>query len=199
MLALIAAWIFGASGFVDGCNTLVFYRSDAFDPADLAQGIKSEQAHAQVVEVAQHYVQAMNDARGRAFPLAVAAMLLGAVMVAFAARAMAGRQAARTGLMQVVTVQAALVVAAFFLTPDVRHAQVDLRSVAFAAQVRESGQDPHMVEQMIPFYTRLFAYQPPVWLAFRSTMSLLVLVALTRARSRAFFDAAEARWSGSQR
>jgi hypothetical protein len=120
-------------------------------------------------------------------------------MVAFAARSMAGRQAARSGLMQVLVAQAALVVLAFFLTRDVERAETDLQSTVFTAQLRETAQDPQMVEQVLPFYTHVLAAKPAIWLVVRTTATALILIALTRLRARAFFEAAEARWSSLDR
>jgi len=198
MLALIAAWVFGASGFVDGCSTWHFYQSDVLEPADFANGIRDDAARAAVLEAAQRYVGAMSDARAREFPLGVAALLLGAVTVAFAARAMGGREGARRGLIQLVIVQTALVVATHVLTPDVRRARA-ARDVALTiAQAKDTGQDARTVDQMERLYPRLFAAAPTVAVVLRVLAAGLVLLALTRARSRAFFAATEARWTGSE-
>ena len=54
VLALIGAWVFGASGFVDGCSTVAFYRAETLDPADYARnvrGIESKFEHLAVNEL----------------------------------------------------------------------------------------------------------------------------------------------------
>jgi len=56
-----------------------------------------------------------------------------------------------------------------------------------------------MVEQVLPFYTHVLAAKPAIWLVVRTTATALILIALTRLRARAFFEAAEARWSSLDR
>lgn len=199
MLALILAWVFGASGFVDGCNTIVYYK-ESVDPVEGVQSIKDDAMRAEAVAAAERYVKAMNDAKNRAFPLGVAALLLGAVTIAFAARAMAGREGARTGLIQMVTAQTALVFATHFLTPEVQHARVHLETVVGTANIRETGgQDPVVAERYVRFLARFLPWRATIYLSVRGLASGLVILALTRARSREFFAAAEARWSGLER
>jgi hypothetical protein len=195
MLALIVAWIFGASAFVDGCSTVAFYREGMPDPQEAVARVHSDSDRAVAAKVAEQYFTTMFDARKRVFPLSVAGMLLGAVMVGFAARAMSGREGARTALIQVIGVQAILVIAAHFLTVDVRHAREALENTLFAAQFRDAAPDPESADRSLALYSKMLSLRESVMLVVRSVASGLIIVALTRSRSRRFFEAAEGRFS----
>jgi len=47
-------------------------------------------------------------------------------------------------------------------------------------------------EQVASIMHQMRRWSPPAWLAFRSLASVLIIVALTRQRSREFFEAAGA-------
>ena len=191
VLALIGSWIFGASGFVDGCSTLAFYKTPTVDAADYVAGVKGDGERIEATAAAERYITAMHTAKERVFPLGIAALLLGGAMVVFSARAMSGRSGARSGLIQVITVQAALVVATHFLTPDVRASRTDLEGAVVSAQLRESGQEQQVIDQSLALYPKIVRFRSAVWLVFRSTAALLILLALTRPRTRLFFEALE--------
>ncbi len=191
MLALIGSWIFGASGFIDGCSTLAFYKTPTVDAADYVAGVKNDAERVEATAAAERYITAMHTAKERVFPLGIAALLLGGAMVVFSARAMSGRSGARSGLLQVVTVQTALVIATHFLTPDVRASRADLEGAVVSAQLRESGQEQKVIEQSLALYPTIVRFRSAVWLVFRSTAALLILLSLTRPRARLFFEALE--------
>jgi hypothetical protein len=191
VLALIGSWIFGASGFIDGCSTLAFYKTPNVDAADYVQGVKSDAERISATAAAERYITAMHTAKDRVFPFGIAAMLLGGVMVAFSARAMSGRRGARSGLLQVVTVQAVLVIATHFATPDVRAARTELEGAVVSAQLRESGQEKEVIDQSLALYPKIVRFRASAWLAFRTLAAAMVLLALTRARTRQFFDTIE--------
>ncbi len=170
IVALIGSWLFGAAILVNGCETLAFYKSDTVDGNAAAEQLADDAQREQVASRIEHYFTVMDGARRRVLPLSIAALLLGAAMVALSARAMSGRPGARSGLVQVTVVQAALAVLTYALTPDVRRAEFEVNAALS--------------------YGWLGRYAPPVILAMRSFASALVVVALTRPRSRAFFDAA---------
>jgi hypothetical protein len=192
VLALIGSWIFGASGFIDGCSTLAFYKTPTVDAADYVQGVKGDGERIAATATAERYITAMHTAKERVFPLGIAALLLGGAMVAFSARAMSGRPGARSGLIQVVTVQAALVVATHFITPDIRAARTDLEGAVVSAQLRESGQEQEIIDQSLALYPKIVRFRSSVWLVFRSLGATMILLALTRSRTRLFFEALEA-------
>jgi len=198
MIALVVAWIFGATAFVEGCTTVLVYRGEGPTPHETTEMIQSDEQRAQASQAAEQYYGTMNNARHRYFPLSVAGMLLGAVMVGFAARAMSGREGARTPLIQVVAAQAGLVLLAHFLAADVRFARQGLENAMTAARMRESTQDPQALEAVEEFITmipKVLHVRDTAWLIVRSMLSGFIVIALTRNRSREFFEAANGRFS----
>ncbi|WP_394833224.1 hypothetical protein LVJ94_42650 [Pendulispora rubella] len=198
MTALVIAWIFGAMGFVNGCTTVMVLRGEGPAPHETTEMIQSDEQRAQASQAAENYYSTMNHARHRYFPLSVAGMLLGGVMVLFAARAMSGREAARNPLIQVVAAQAALVLLAHFLAADVRHASLNFENAITAARMRDSTQDPQAlesVEQFVAMVPRILHMRDTGWLVVRSLLSGFIVIALTRTRAREFFEAANGRFS----
>jgi hypothetical protein len=155
---------------MSGGSVVAFHRED---PNELRQSLDHEEERfidaedrAMFRERSEHFNEVRGQAREREFPLGVATLLLGGAMVALAARSMAGREGARGALVQVTLARAGLVVVTFLLLPDVRAA-----AFAVAAGV---------------------GYFLMGVMAFEAVSCLLVVVALTREGSRAFFRAAEA-------
>jgi hypothetical protein len=75
----------------------------------------------------EKYAAALENARRRVVPLAVAEMLLGASMVIFAQRAAVGRSWARSALVQLTTARLALLAVEWALTPDLRKPENDFQ------------------------------------------------------------------------
>ena len=193
VLALLGAWVFGASGFVDGCAVIGYYKSDRVEAAAAFPEISGNEGRARVTAAAEHYADVMNATRHRIFPLAVASFLLGTVLVAFAARAMSGRKGGRGGLVQVISVQTALIVASYFLTTEMRRAETDLHLTVQTEGLREAQPAKPESEEVIAMMQRFVRVAPPVFLSVQVLLRLLILLALTRTRSREFFAAAEER------
>lgn len=193
VLALLGAWVFGASGFVDGCAVIGYYKSDRAEPVGAFPEITGNEGRARVTAAAEHYGDVMNASRNRIFPLAVAAFLLGTVMVAFAARAMSGRKGGRGGLVQVLSVQTALIVGTYFMTTDMRRAETDLHLTVQIEGLREAQPAKPESEEVIAMMRRFAPVIPPAFLSVQVLLRLLILLALTRPRSREFFAAAEER------
>jgi hypothetical protein len=193
VLALLGAWVFGASGFVDGCAVIGYYKSDRVEAVGAFPEVTGNEGRAKVSAAAEHYADVMNTTRHRIFPIAVAAFLLGTVMVAFAARAMSGRKGGRGGLLQVVSVQTALIVASYFLTTEMRKAETDLHLTVQIEGLREAQPAKPESEEVIAMMQRFVRVAPPVFLSVQVLLRLLILLALTRPRTREFFAAAEER------
>jgi len=192
MIALIVAWIFGATAFVDGCSIVLVYRGESID--ETAGFIQSDEHREAAAQAAENFLQTMNTARHRYFPLSVAGMLLGAVMVGFAARAMSGREGARGPLIQIVGVQAALVIVTHFLTTDVRGSRAVWDNTVLSARLRESQQDAQAIERALTLVPKIPVVRETVWLVARTLLSGFIVIALTRSRSREFFQAANGRF-----
>jgi len=167
--------------------------SDRVEAVGAFPEVTGNEGRAKVSAAAEHYADVMNSSRHRSFPIAVAAFLLGTVMVAFAARAMSGRKGGRGGLVQVVSVQIALIVASYFLTTEMRKAETDLHLTVQIEGLREAQPAKPESEEVIAMMQRFVRVAPPVFLSAQVLLRLLILLALTRPRTREFFAAAEER------
>jgi hypothetical protein len=163
------AWLLGALALMAGGSVITFYKQDA---DEIRQALDHDEERVPDPEervLFRARTERLEDVRDRAkrreFPLGVAVLLIGGAMVATSARAMSGREGARFALVQVTLARAALAILGFFLTPDVRAAEFAVASV--------------------------FGYASITKTVFETAACLLVVLALTRPRSRAFFRAAE--------
>ena len=90
--------------------------------------------------------------------------------------------------MQVVAAQAVLVVAGFFVTRDMFNAEADWQYETALIHQRER-QPPDEYARIEPMLRSMRHWAPPSWLVVRTVASVLIVVALSRPRSRAFFEA----------
>jgi hypothetical protein len=181
--------LFGASEWLDGCNTVGFYHHST-DVSQLAQNME-EAKRAAIVQIVERWTSQLDAARPRRFPLGAASLVLGIAMVILAARALGGREQARSMLVQVVGVQALLSVMGWFLLADVRAATLEYLRAALEIDLGEMRRT-HPESGFSSFYEGMMrglfrAY--PAMILVRVTASALVVFALTRARARAFFTA----------
>jgi hypothetical protein len=189
VVALIAALVFGAGCWTEGCSRLAFFRGEREHGANLNQSIRDDADRAQAESLYQRFVDISDNGRGRGVPMAAATFVLGAALLALAARGLAGRSNARSALMQVVAAQAIVVAASYFVTRDMRNAEADWEYQSALFHQRERL-PPDEYAQVAPTIQAMRRWLPPGWLAFRSFASVLILVALSRPRSREFFEAA---------
>jgi hypothetical protein len=187
--ALMGALGLGAGGGCEGNRIVSLYRAEHLDPSAYVQEIASDVDREAVRSALEGYIDALGIARDRAFPLAIAALLLGAATVFFAMRGMGGSAGARRGLMQLVVVQAGLVAGTYYIERDVRAAAVRLRSAEIRAHARQELPDPLRAEEAIRMSLVEVKLRDPVRLAMTTIGSLLIVFALTRRGARAFFDA----------
>jgi hypothetical protein len=188
VVALIAALVFGAGCWTEGCGRLTFYRGEHAN-ISLNASIKDDADRAHADNLYQRFVDASDAARGRAIPMAAATFVLGAALLALAARGLAGKSNTRSALMQVVAAQAIVVLASYFVTRDMTNAETDWQYEMALIRQRERS-PPEEFAQLAPSFRAMRRWAPPGWLAFRTLASALIIVALTRPRSREFFEAA---------
>jgi hypothetical protein len=189
LVALIAALVFGAGCWMDGCGRLAFYRGEQDQSLELNRSIKSEADRTRADALYQHFTEVADAARGRAVPLAAATFVLGAALLALGSRAIAGKTKARGALVQIVIAQAALVGLAYFLTADVRNAELDGEMERTLIQQRETV-PPDQYQYSVVIVGAMRRYGVPGWLVARTLASALIVFALTRPRAREFFEAA---------
>lgn len=190
VVALLGALAFGAGGASDGYGIWTFYHEGRVDPVQRLADIANDADRAVVARAFEHLLDAMDLAKDRLYPLGVAALVLGLAMALFALRAMAGRANARPMLLQLVVAQAALGLGGYALQRDVRAAEQDLEAAAITAKAHELPQQNPGTDRAVALMTRATAIAPGIYLMLRTLGSALIVLALTRPRSREFFDAA---------
>jgi|GEM_PF-1377359 len=194
VLALLAALALGTLGSCGGWAEIAQYR-DGVSADAFTVDIAHEDDKTAVAARAQQYVHAFDAAEPRGYPLAVAALLLGGAVAFFAMRAMSGTSgssAARSALVQVVLAQAALGLGSYWLLRDVYHAKLQLTDAQLAAAMREQITDPQVADQFVRIDAKMIRVFVPVLIGLQTLTSALIVVALTRRRSRDFFEAAAA-------
>jgi hypothetical protein len=179
VLALLAALAFGANGARSGWDSIVLYRNP-IDPSIAGEGISAEAERAAVVASVEAYVRTLDAAKPSGWPLAVATLLLGASTLFFAMRAMGGSGGARAALVQLVLAQAGVNAAHHWLLRDVDDAEWRWIEASRAAHGHE-----HVPDDVMRRGAASMALVHAIG-------SALVVVALTRRRSREFFDSTPA-------
>ena len=189
LLALIGALVFGAGCWMDGCGRLAFYRGEQDQSLALNASIKADTDRNRAEALYHHFTEVADAARKRAIPLAAATFVLGAALLALGSRALAGKTNTRGALVQVVIAQAAVVGLAYYLTADIRNAELDWEMERTLIHQRETL-PADQYEQVVPMMQSMRHYGVPGWLVLRTLASALIVFALTRPRSREFFEAA---------
>lgn len=187
--ALVMALLFGAGCWTEGCGTLAFYRGDTDVMAERNERIRDDQDRARVEALYQRYLDVANAGRGRQIPFAAGIFVLGAALLALGARGLAGKSNTRSALMQVVAAQAIVVGASFFANKEIRWAQDDWRFEQVIVEQHEKL-PPDQFELALPKFRAMRRWMPPAWLTIRTFASVLIIIALSRQRSREFFEAA---------
>ena len=187
MVALVAAWIYGAQLMGDGYEELAFFRGDRPDIHALTDAIPGAEGRDAAVAAGESWIAARDAAKRREMPFGAAALLLGGVMVLFAARSMAGREGSRSALVQIVVVHAAVACAAFVLTRDVSLARSTFQTRFAEATMAHRGGNPAAIEKAQAMLERMEPVTPVLGLVMSTAFSALIVLALTRPRARAFF------------
>lgn len=192
VVALIAALILGAGCWSEGCSRLAFYRGERDHGAKIHQSIQDEGDRTSAEALYQRFIESADAQRGRAIPIAAATFVLGAALLTLAARGLAGRSNTRSVLMQVIAVQAIVVAGSYFVLREMKSAEADweYQTALYTQRDRWSAEQ---YAQGAPTIRAMRRWFPPSWLAFRTLASALIIVALSRPRSREFFEAAARR------
>lgn len=187
LVALIVALVFGAGCWTEGCARLAFYRGESDPSLTLNGSIKNDADRGRAEALYHRFTEVADAGRNRAVPVAAATLVLGAALLALAARALRGKTNTRAPLVQVVIAQAVVVAVGYFLTQDMRAAEIDWWLDATLSHQRESS-TPEQYESIAPAMRKMRIAEP-AWLVVRTLASGLIVLALTRRRSRAFFEA----------
>lgn len=186
VLALLVCSGMGACGSTNGWGTIEVYRGAQLDNG--SQQFQQDDNRKAVTAAFDKFMGAMDEERPRAFPISAAELVIGIAMFIMSAAAMTGRGGARRALVQLTFAQAALYVAAFFLTPKIRWAKVEWVIAEQAAALAEKGQSQVQVNQMLAANRVFYRSVPIVALILTVVTAVLVIFALTRQRSRAYYD-----------
>jgi hypothetical protein len=169
VLALLGALTLGTFGASVGWSRVLLYR-DAIDVSAEGLGIADEAQRKLVVRRVQECLEALDAAKSRGWPLAVASLLLGTAILVFGVRTLGGSSSARTALVQLVIAQASVNAADYTLMHGAWNAQQRLSEAKQAATAH--------IEMNALAAT-----------AFSTFASALIVFGLTRQRSRQFLDA----------
>lgn len=187
LVALALTMLFGAAGWMSGCQTIEEYRT----PADAFEHQIEVLPTAEDREAARashdRYQAVMDIAKTRQYPFGIAEFLLGAAMLALSARTFGGRAGARSMLVQVAVAQALLLVVAYFVTRDARDAWLTHIGVTGSLM-----SPPDSVERLLwrpGMVTAVASALWSTWLFVRTLLSAMAIVLLTRKQTTAFTDA----------
>lgn len=140
----------------------------------LNAAIKSDADRTRAEALYHRFTEVADAGRRRAIPMAAAIFVLGAALLALASRGLAGKTNTRNALVQVTTAQAIVVVLAYFVTRDIRNAELELGNGSSASETLPADQ----YEQVVPMMASMRRYVVPGWLVFRTIASALVVFAL---------------------
>ncbi len=189
LVALALTMLFGAAGWMSGCQTIEEYRTpaDAFEHQIEVLPTAEDRDTARASY--EKYQGTMETAKVRQYPFGVAEFLLGAAMLALTARTFGGRAGARSMLLQVTAAQAILLVVAYFVTRDAREAWLVHIGVTVSMM-----SPPDSVERLLwrpGMVTAVASSVWSTWIFVRTLLSAMAIVLLTRKQTTAFTDAGE--------
>ena len=188
LVALLGALALGTAGAFQGWTTYVAYH-DTIETSGVGRDIADEGERAAVVARVQAYVQTLDAAKSRAWPLGVATLLLGSAMFVFAMRALGGNGSARMVLVQLVVAQAGVNAASYWLLRDVFEADLRVHEATDAAESHDRVPERDRAE-VLRAAEKMRRAGYPIAIALDTLTSALIVFGLTRRRSREFFDAA---------
>jgi hypothetical protein len=187
VFALLGALALGGMNACGGWEIVELYQP--IDPSVVVgQSIADEADRAAVIARFEGYLHALDAAKGRQWPLAVASLLLGSAVLVAATRALSGNSGARSALVQLVIAQAGANAAGYWLLRDVSEARMRFHEAVYEAQDARY----HPLESSRPDEAarrRIFGIAAPIKLATTTLGSVLIVIALTRRRARALLDA----------
>jgi hypothetical protein len=190
--ALLASLGLGLEGGCDGYQILRFYRSSWPDISQLERELPDGTDRALVRAQFDRRFAAMDAAKERAFPLGAAALLVGLTLALFAARTLMGAEATRGRLLQLVIAQAAVALGTFAFEDDIRNAEHVFAAALIRMQSRVQLQDTVEAERVARVWIAAHRVYPFAYLVLRTLGSAVIVVALTRPRSRALLEGPDA-------
>lgn len=187
--ALAIAFALGTGGWVGGCESIAYYNAE---PSSMRVDLplKDESERPRLDAALDRWFAARDAGRRQAFPLGVAAFVLGAAILSLAARGLAGKAGGRSALVQVISVQAVLAIVTFAATRDIRWAERDvdvIRTMGNAPRPFPNKEEHDRQERFTRGFLELLT---PATLGARTIVAFLVVFALTRPRARELLEPA---------
>jgi len=186
VLALLICSGIGACESTAGWTTIELYRGHI---DDRSHEMTREDDSKAVASSFQKMLAGLDEERPRAFPLAVGELVLGIAVFVFAAAAMTGRGGARRALVQLMVAQTILVLAIFFVTPKFRAAETEWLVAQQSGQLIDKGHSEADVRLQMNLARAGRRALTITLIIARTAVAALVLLALTRQRARAYYDA----------
>ncbi len=177
----------GAASWTEGCARLEMYRTHESASETLHGPIRDRDERARLEGLYRQVLDAADETRKRTVPFATATFVLGAAILALGSRGLSRRGGMRHALVQLVAVQAVVVATGFLATSRLRASEEEWDTARRLAVQREAG-SPAWMAPLTPIVEAKRRFGGQVWLSFRMLGSLFVLVALTRPRTRDFFE-----------
>ena len=203
ILALVLCTSFGACGWLDGYQSVLFYRDTSVDVPSYVEALPENAGRAHAREAAKALIDEREASRRKGFPLAVGTFVAGAAVLLFTMRTFANRATSKKLLVQFVALQTALIIAGHFVLWGVRSRisnVEDSSQEALAIAHAKTDADKVQIEQSAKLVYRIRPGIMRVQLSVRLMASLFVILALTRKRTREYFGEIESgvtRESGS--
>jgi hypothetical protein len=189
VVALLGAVMLGSTGACNGWTVVALYR-EPIDPSVVGQGIADEADRSAVIARFQALLQALDAAKPRGWPLAVADLLLGGAILVAAMRTLGRGGTARRVLVQLVIAQAAAGALSYWLLRDVFEALLRLSEAKQSAALHETIGDRPRADEKARQLSHVVRAATPIEFAIRTLGGALIVIALTRRRSREFLDSA---------
>jgi hypothetical protein len=191
VVALVLVSLAGVTAAADGCAIVGYYRGALPMDAPIPDGVSEADAEL-IRDSTERLKSALDQDKKVVFPMAASGLVLGMAMFAFAAAAMAGRDGARRAVTQLVAVRAVVLGVELATTRHVREADEDLHRTRTIADIRAShgSQAAKMIADQEAFQKRWGRNLAIGGVAIKILAFGLVVVALTRQRTRQFYEAA---------
>ena len=188
---MVLTWFAGVHGLTTGCANAMFLRAgrlpDLSTATQAAKGGKDVMDFAALMRSAE--LTAMLSHVKVTFPLSIAEAILGGLLVIASGLAMSGRPGSRSLALQAIAANTLLVLIAYAATQRVRSAWIDV--VARAAMTLPASAPQRDAEALF-WATRIKL------VLFDLVPLMLAWLALTRQRTKVFFDAAARQTESSE-
>jgi hypothetical protein len=194
--AMVLVWLIGVQSLTDAFTTLLYLREGHLPDIEammraLPEAEKPIEALGLLQEAAR--LRALGEAMNLAFPLTVAKLVLSGLLVIASGMAMSGRPGARGLALQALFANMALAVTSFVLLRGVRISWIDavVQVGEVLPRLPDSASEQQQQAWQVVLGRGMWFWLARIRLALVDIGALaLAGLALTRGRTKAFFDAA---------